>query len=558
MRPQLDGRGMPRHFSTGRHEDRTMSSTGIPANIAPGELKTLLQADGELALLDVREEGVFARDHLFSAVCLPLSRLELLIDDLVPRRATPIVLCDGGEGLAERASRRLTEIGYLSVSVLAGGTDAWKVAGNVLYEGVNVPCKAFGEFVAATYQTPSISADELKAMMDSGNKPIILDSRPMTEYQQMNVPGAINVPGAELVYRLRDLAPSPDTLVVINCAGRTRSIVGAQSLINAGAPNRVVALKNGTMGWHLAGHELEHRSPRRHGALSYESLQWAQEAAERIATRFGVKSVDADTLATWRKERNERTLYLLDVRHPEEYEAGHIPGSRSAPGGQLVQAIDNYVATRGARLVLIDDTGVRATLTASWLIQMGWESVVVYSDGLIPGKLDRGRHQPTVLGLEDARAETLSPAELAAALESREAVVADLATSREFERTHLRGASFVIRSRMAEDLANLRHRGTLVLTSPDGVVARLAAAEAQEIWDGTVKVLRGGTIAWRADRQRITRGLDTLASTPDDVYRRPYERTDAVEDAMRAYLEWEVGLTDQIAADPEARFKKFP
>ena len=61
------------------------------------------------------------------------------------------------------------------------------------------------------------------------------------------------MPGAELVLRVRDIAPSPDTTIVVNCAGRTRSIIGAQSLINAGIPNKVVALRNGTMGWHLAG-----------------------------------------------------------------------------------------------------------------------------------------------------------------------------------------------------------------------------------------------------------------------------------------------------------------
>ena len=61
------------------------------------------------------------------------------------------------------------------------------------------------------------------------------------------------MPGGELVYRIGDLAPDPKTLVVVNCAGRTRSIMGAESLRRAGIPNKVVALRNGTMGWELAG-----------------------------------------------------------------------------------------------------------------------------------------------------------------------------------------------------------------------------------------------------------------------------------------------------------------
>src|ERR671928_964149 len=87
---------------------------------------------------------------------------------------------------------------------------------------------------------------------------MLMDSRPFDEYQRVSIPTAVNVPGAELVLRVRDMAPKPDTLVVVNCAGRTRSIIGAQSLINAGLPNPVVALRNGTMGWTLAGFTPDH------------------------------------------------------------------------------------------------------------------------------------------------------------------------------------------------------------------------------------------------------------------------------------------------------------
>ena len=120
--------------------------------------------------------------------------------------------------------------------------------GFMLFEGVYVPSKAFGEFVEATWCTPHLSADELVRLRAEGRDVVVLDSRPMSEYRQMSIPGGIDVPGAELVHRVRDLAPDPDTLVVVNCAGRTRSIIGAQSLINAGIPNRVAALANGTMG----------------------------------------------------------------------------------------------------------------------------------------------------------------------------------------------------------------------------------------------------------------------------------------------------------------------
>ncbi|HZA67281.1 MAG TPA: rhodanese-like domain-containing protein, partial [Geminicoccaceae bacterium] len=229
------------------------------AEIAAAALRArLTDHEGEIALLDVREQGVFARGHILLASNAPASRLEIEVPRLVPRRGAPVVLCDGGDGLALRAARTLCRFGYRDLAVLDGGIAAWRAAGYALFEGIHVPSKAFGEFVEATWGTPHLSALELSRLRDAGRDVVVLDSRPMSEYRHMSIPGGIDVPGAELVHRIHDLAPDPDTLVVVNCAGRTRSIIGAQSLINAGIANPVMALENGTMGWTLAGCELEH------------------------------------------------------------------------------------------------------------------------------------------------------------------------------------------------------------------------------------------------------------------------------------------------------------
>src|SRR5204862_3494215 len=205
---------------------------------------------------------------------------------------------------------------------------------------------------------------------------VVLDSRPFEEYQRMCIPGGVDAPGAELAYRVHDVAPNPDTLVVVNCAGRTRSIIGCQSLRNAGIANRVVALKDGTMGWELAGYGCERGAARAAGLPSSAGLAKAQAAAERVAVGFGVKFTEAGQVHRWLAEVG-RTTYLLDVRTREEFEAGHLAGARHAPGGQLVQATDEYVGVRHARLVLIDPQRVRAVMSASWLTQMGWHEVYV-------------------------------------------------------------------------------------------------------------------------------------------------------------------------------------
>src|SRR5262249_22063199 len=158
---------------------------------------------------------------------------------------------------------------------------------------------------------------------------------------------AVNVPGAELVLRIRDLAPSPQTMVVVNCAGRTRSIIGAQSLINAGVPNKVVALRNGTMGSTLAGFTCDSGQGPRADGVSRDRRARAKAAADRVARRFAVARIDLARLERWRAD-DARTLYLFDVRDRREYDAAHVAGAVSAPGGQLVQATDQYAGTLGA------------------------------------------------------------------------------------------------------------------------------------------------------------------------------------------------------------------
>jgi rhodanese-related sulfurtransferase len=530
----------------------------IPS-VAPAELKARLGDGGEIALLDVREEGSFSARHLLLASCVPLSRLEFLIDDLVPRRGTPIVLCDAGEGLAVRAAERLRQFGYADVAVLAGGVDGWAAAGLLLFSGVNVPSKAFGEVVETNCHTPHITADELQRRFAAGERLVVLDSRPLDEFRAMSIPGATDTPGAELVYRVHDLAPAPDTLVVVNCAGRTRSIIGAQSLINAGIANKVVALKDGTMGWSLAGLQLDHGRDRVAPPPSPAGLDKARAAAARVAAKFGVRKIDGATLAAWRRDAEQRTTYLFDVRTPEEYGAGHLAGAVHAPGGQLVQATDKYAATRNGQIVLCDDTEVRAVITASWLLQMGWREVYVLAGGITGQPLIAGPHRARVLGIETAKAESIAPPVLQTMLVRGEAAVIDLELSPRHARGHVPGAWFAVRSRLAQAVAKLPPRPQLVLTSADGSLAQLAAAELTAAGRKAL-ALAGGTDAWAAAGLPLETGINRPADDVDDVWRSPYADADPSqrEAAMRAYLSWEVDLVEQVARDGSLAFQVTP
>ena len=531
-------------------------------SIAGARLRELLQGGGELALLDVREQGVHYQGHPFFACSLPVSRLEMMALDLVPRKKVPLVLLDGGgEGLVERANATLADMGYTDISILEGGCAGWKAGGGELFSGVNVPSKAFGEFVEHHFDTPRVPPDEIRRFAQAGRKMVILDSRPYDEFHRMNIPGGIDVPGAELVYRVHELAPDPDTLVVVNCAGRTRSIIGCQSLRNAGIPNPVVALKDGTMGWELAGYKCERGSTRVAAAPSAAGLVQAQAAADKAAARFEVKFARRAEVQSWQAD-DTRTLYLLDVRTREEFETLRIAGARHAPGGQLVQATDEYIGVRGARVVLIDPARVRSVMTASWLNQMGWDDVYVLEpegeDGFAGWEIARG---PRIAPFKaDHDWPRISPAQLAARLDAKDVLVLDLSTSLKFRARHVAGAWWAVRSRLAEARAKCPPHGTVVIISEDPQLALLAAPEAQALWpQAKVLVLDGGNAAWFEAGLPTATGLAQATTTLDDVWYKPYdhETEGDYEKHARAYLAWEVALVEQIRRDPTIRFRAY-
>src|SRR6266852_4584803 len=290
-----------------------------PTAISAATLKSWLSDNSEIALLDVREHGQYGEGHLFFAVPLPYSRFELGLPALVPNLAVRIVLCDDGDGVAERAARRAQAIGYRNLHILKGGAPAWRQAGYTLYAGVNVPSKTFGELVEHACHTPRITAQELEAMREAGENLVIVDGRPLAEYRKMNIPDGICCPNGEPVLRIRDIAPDPKTRIVVNCAGRTRSIIGAQTLIDFGIPNPAVALENGTQGWSLAGLELEHGAGRRYADVVVSSEMGELRArARRFATSRGAGFISAEEALAWLADRS-RTTYLLDVRTAEEF-----------------------------------------------------------------------------------------------------------------------------------------------------------------------------------------------------------------------------------------------
>jgi rhodanese-related sulfurtransferase len=534
-----------------------ISWAAMSTPLTPDDLERLLRGTTPHALLDVRERAAYERGHIYRATALPRRLLELRLPALVGARTTPIVLYDDDGRLSALAVPTLEAMGYRDVRVLAGGLAGWRGSGRRAVQGVNVPSKVFGERVLHELETPEVLPHELAARIARGDDMVIVDSRTPEEYHRGCIPGAISVPGAELAYRITELVERPDTTIVVHCGGRTRSYLGAESLRRVGLPNPIVALKNGTMGWQLADLELERGAKRSWPAATDRSRTAAAAVAERVAAEDRIPFVTPAELRSLLARRDTENVAVLDVRTADEYAEQHVEGATWAPGGQAVQATDEYVAVRAAAIVLVCDGSVRSVMTAAWLRRMGLPNVSVLRGGLpawiaAAGAVERGQPTPRVFGLEEARRAVASiPATRLRRLLDGAAppIVIDVDQSDGYARGHVPGATWVSRTRLewlidavAPDTAR-----SVVVTCSDGVQSTLAAATLTRL-GRLASVLDGGKRAWDVSGAPLESGLARVADSPDDVVLKPYEKG---RRAMEAYLRWEEAL-DQEGWSPHA------
>ena len=545
----------------------------MSTTISPQSLAALLKGSTPFALIDVRETGEYNNAHIPGASLIPRRDLEAQMADAVPHPATLVVLCDDDARRATLAAGTLKQLGYSDVSVLDGGINRWVTQEYPTEWGVNVPSKDFGEKVEVVHHVPEIDAVELSERIESGEEIVILDTRTPEEYQRLCIPGGRSVPGAELALRITDITKdmSDDATVVINCAGRTRSIIGTRVLQRMGMPN-VVGLKNGTAGWSLAGYSLEAGADRLElPDLSEEGIAAAEAYADRLAKEDGVRYLDADGLQALMARRADETVYLVDVRTEQEYAAGHIPGFRWFAGGQAVQRSDEVAVVKNCPIIFCCDGRARAAITASWYRQMGHEHVYAVHGGTgewerVGNSLEEGRLQGQALGLEEARSKVrmLAPSDVpsvsgastvlvetskgAAAYirkadesPASEATIIFVGTSQQFAEAHIPGSRWVPRGWLETQIADVApdNATPVVVTCANGVASTFAGATLADEGYADVSVLEGGVSAWRRDGREVERGLTGVMSTPADVVPAGTDRGYA---DMMNYLRWEEEL----------------
>ena len=520
--------------------------------ISPQALQALRDGNTPFALIDVREAGEHNSSHIPDSSLIPRRQLEFQMTTAVPVKTIHVVLYDDNAQRANLAAATLERMGYTQVSVLDGGINWWAAQDYPTEWGTNVISKDFGEKVEVVHHVPEIEATDLRARIERGDKLVILDTRTPEEYQRFCIPGGRSVPGGELALRITDITREldDDTTVIINCAGRTRSIIGARVLQRMGLSN-VYGLKNGTSGWVLAGYELETGADRLELPVpSPEGLAAAEDYADRLTVEDGVREVDIPTLQSLLDKREQEVCYFVDVRTIEEYETGHIPGFRWFPGGQVVQRSDDVMAVKHGPVVFVCDRKVRSTIVASWYRQFGFEEVYVVQGGTSAWSaaglaLEQGLEVETPFGLAQARekVELLSPHALQGAPPP---AILFVDTSQDFARGHVPGARWAPRGSLELQIGDLvpSKETAIAVTCNSGANAALAGATLKELGYVNVSVLEGGMMAWQAAGLEVETGLSGVMRPPTDVVLSGPDRNSA--DAIN-YLRWETALGEKYA-----------
>ena len=502
-----------------------------------------IQGDGEVAFVDLREAGPFSEGHPLFAVPAPYSTLEARIGALVPRVQVPIILIDDGDGIAKAGAEALGAMGYGNISIIDGGAPAWSDAGYTLFKGVNVPSKTLGELAGDRWHPKIISASTLAHWQREGRRFSLFDCRPPTEFRKMTVPGAACLPNGELAQRL--LALGSEEPIVITCAGRTRSIIGALGLARVAPARAIYALENGTQGWALAGFDLEQgKKPSDFPQLSAEATAETRAHADSFLKTEAIPLVRSADIAAFLNDET-RSTFLFDVRSADEATYDPLPAFTHVWSGQLVQAIDSWIGVRRSRLVLADDLGLRAGLTGFWLRLMGFEVHVVKIDDDLRAisRPDRPRMlRPPISEIDAATA--------LVEVRQGQARLLDLRPSWRYTAGCVAGSSWTIRPRLSRWVGADR----LLLIGDDGPEASLGASELLRLGHQDVALVRGGLQALRQVGATIEADEPMPLAIAIDVVSFAHGRHDSDLAASRQYLDWEQGLVSALSPVERAAF----
>ncbi len=513
--------------------------------ITAKKTKKLLSSDKEISLIDIREIGLHSNGHPFFSISIPYSVFEIELKKLVPNKNVIVIIIDQNDKLSEIACKQAEKLGYKNLFVLENGIKGWIDQGYKLFEGINVPSKAFGEMVELKNKTPCIKPASLAQKIKNKENILILDGRPFDEFKKMNIPKGICCPNMEMPVRI-DKKIDKKTEIIVNCAGRTRSIIGTQNLINFGIHNNVKTLKNGTQGWFLSDLKLEKNQNRKLPLPKLKPNKTFTKKAVQLIKKFKLQKINFKQASNILKDKS-RTTYLFDITTREKKYSNFNKRIRNTPGGQLIQATDKYIGVMNSQIILLDDGDlIRSTMTASWLKKMGFHAFIYDGDqtklnNLLP-KINSKNHV-----LKSNKIKFLFDQIY------KEFRILDIRNSHSFKKSHIKKSTWLSRPNLR--FIDLKTQKKILFVYDNLTKAKLIENDMKEKYNLDIYFYKFA----EKDFHKFPKVLTTNSNYPkktdciDFVYH-THKRHSGNKNHAKKYLNWETNLIDKM--DKE-EIKKF-
>lgn len=336
--------------------------------MSQGLFTSLYETGEPFALIDGRERREHVNGHWFGSTNIPLSVLASLISRLLPQRNFPIHLLDWQDAQSDAVARQLSELGFSNVKrCKTSQPDAF---GQGFVKGEYVWSKAFGEVVAHSSDLPEVTPAEYLANHTDAR---LFDVRPTAEYSQFTIPDSQSLPNSLLLDNMEVLKKT-DTMALLHCAGRTRSIIGACTLKAAGYTGPYAIFKGGTQAWQLDGLEREFNASR----LVAKKSDNVKPVKDFLGL-WNIKhqTLDNAELSAFIAEHSQ--AHLFDVS--DDAATGQLVEHNivKISGTNLIQQTDRSIARYHVPVILFDTgSGSRAAFAAYWLQTMGFKVSIVY------------------------------------------------------------------------------------------------------------------------------------------------------------------------------------
>ena len=510
--------------------------------------KNLLSSSKELAFVDIREIGQHSKGHPFFSVSIPFSVFEIKIQELIPNKNIDIILFDENDDLSEKAHEIAMSMGYKKIFILEDGVHGWTDEGYELFDGINVPSKAFGEWVEIKKQTPHIKPYLLSKKIQKKQNIIIVDGRPLEEFKRMNIPNAICCPNMEIPINISEFIDKK-TEIIINCAGRTRSIIGAQNLINYGIKNSVKALENGTQGWFLANLELEKNQTRQFKDQKvFKKNETISNKASQLIKKYGLKKVSLKQINIFFSDKT-RTTYIFDITTHSKNSRCNDLNIKNVPGGQLIQATDNFIGVQNSRIILVDEGDlIRSSMTASWLKQMGYE-VYVFEDDLDYINYFFEKKSKFVI----PKHQIISISEIKSYLSFN---ILDTRNSHDYKKLHFKRSKWISRKNLR--FTNFREKRNFLIIFDDLNKAELISKDISSKYNGEIFFyeFKENEVIQFSDFLTKSSSSPKKSECIDFVYH-TYKRHSGNKNHAKSYLKWEKELLQRMDEQEKRKFKVF-